>query len=79
MLAYLLDNYEIDCNMRRKGTVMYDYNYTTLMVAASQGNIEICQMLLERGADKTLKSSFNQTAYDIAVEKGHEDVAELLK
>ena len=81
---YLLDNYQIDCNISRKtkkdifGQTINNED-TILMAAAKSGNFEFCQMLLDYGADKTLKNIYNDTAYDIAVEKGYEAIADLLR
>ena len=82
MFEYVVENCAIDYNMRMKLRDRYftdDMDYTLLMMAAETGNLAFCQILLEKGADKNLKNIYNQTAYDIAVEYGHEEVANLLK
>ena len=82
IFEYVVENYAIDYNMRMKLRDRYftdDMDYTLLMMAAEAGNLAFCQRLLEKGADKNLKNIYNQTAYDIAVEFGHEEVANLLK
>ncbi|EFA83002.1 hypothetical protein PPL_03783 [Heterostelium album PN500] len=40
--------------------------YTPLHMAAMFGHSTICQILLENGADKTILSSDNETAADVA-------------
>ncbi len=83
MFEYIMENYEIDYNMRIKYRDKYwaeDIpDYTLLMMAAKTGNLAYCQTLLEYGADKNLRNKYNQTAYDVAVEFGREEVANLLK
>lgn len=51
---------------------------TLLMNAASVGNYALAEYLLSIGADPSLKDYNDKTAYDIAVEKGHDNVASLL-
>lgn len=41
--------------------------------------VEMVQLLLENGADKTLKDDRGKTAYDYAIERGFEEIALLLK
>jgi ankyrin repeat protein len=57
-----------------------DYNDRTalFMAAEENGSLEIARLLVEAGADVTLKSR-GRTALDIAEEKGHADVAEYLR
>ena len=45
--------------------------YTPLMLAALRGNAAAVRLLLELGADPTLKNAAGQTALDIATEKGN--------
>lgn len=45
--------------------------YTPLMLAAMRGNAATVSLLLELGADPTLKNADGQTALDIATEKGN--------
>jgi ankyrin repeat protein len=52
---------------------------TPLMAAAEAGSEETARLLLERGADPTITDMDGDTAYDIAVRKGNDAVAALLK
>ena len=52
---------------------------TALMFAARNSTPEMVQLLLDYGADKSMKCSDGKTAYDYAVEFGKEQIAELLK
>jgi ankyrin repeat protein len=49
------------------------------MWAANLGSIECVQYLIESGADTALTSAEGKTAYDYAVEKGYEEIAQLLR
>lgn len=51
---------------------------TPLMLAASRGKIETCQLLLEAGVDPTLRDLFGKTALELAREGGWAAVEELL-
>ena len=53
--------------------------YTALMVAAGMGKTDICQVLLDYGADTELRSYKGKTAADYAEESGHPELADLLK
>lgn len=52
---------------------------TLLMHAASVGNIYLVNHLLSIGADKTLTNRLGETAHDIAIKNGHQEVAFLLE
>lgn len=52
---------------------------TILHVAAQAGKLEMCTYLLENGADKEMEDSEGKRAYDYALEKGKENVLELLQ
>ena len=54
-------------------------HFTPLMMAAAEGQVEIVNALLEKGADPTLKDKDGDTALSFAVQKGHDEVAEILK
>lgn len=53
--------------------------YTPLHRAASQGNYEIVQYLLENGADVNPKSKKGETPLKLAVQQDRTDVADLLR
>ena len=52
---------------------------TPLAEAVSRGYTEIVTILLEWGADKDATNFLGQTALDIAIENGHNDIVELLR
>jgi hypothetical protein len=52
---------------------------TYLMMTAIFDAPRAAEFLLEKGVDKTVKDKDGKTAYDYAVEYGHEDVAVILK
>jgi len=51
---------------------------TPLMVAAQYGYEDIAAILLERGAKPNMASNDGETAFDIAVRKGHLGIARLI-
>ena len=52
---------------------------TPLLIACEQGFTEIAESLLQTKADITVRSlTNNQTALDIAIENGHDDIVQLL-
>jgi ankyrin repeat protein len=53
--------------------------YTPLAFAVALGQTEAVRLLLNRGADRTVRSPEGRTLYDIAQEKGHQNIADLLK
>lgn len=52
---------------------------TALIEAAYYGRKDIVQLLLEHGADSTQTNHAGRTAFDIAVDRGHVEVADFLK
>jgi len=48
------------------------------MIAASIGNANIIHLLLDAGADRTMQNGEGKTAADIAREKDHAQIADLL-
>lgn len=54
-------------------------DYTPLMGAAADARVEIIDLLLGRGADRSLKSTDGKTAADIARDRGHATVASRLE
>ncbi|XP_067683719.1 ankyrin-3-like isoform X3 [Haliotis asinina] len=51
---------------------------TPLHLAADKNRVDSVKFLLEHGADKTKKTLVGKTAFDMASEKGHTEVMELL-
>ena len=51
---------------------------TPLMSAASEGHKEVCELLLERGAKADAESEFGYTVSNLAKEKGHHEIVEML-
>jgi hypothetical protein len=51
---------------------------TLLIVAASEGHVEIVRMLTDAGADISIRDQYDMTALKYAQAKGHSEVIELL-
>ncbi len=49
------------------------------MTAAALGQPEIVQVLLDNGADKTIRDEDNELAVDHARNAGHEDIIKILQ
>ncbi|GAB6460548.1 ankyrin repeat domain-containing protein [Bacillus cereus] len=58
--------------------VMQSGGWTGLHEAALLGNEEIIVLLLKNGANKMIEKNDGKTAYDIALEKGHEHLLHYL-
>jgi cytohesin len=69
----MLIDYGANVNAR-----MYDY-WTPIHVSAYNGNLEIVELLLERGADTCMKDDDGLTAYQVALRQGHRKVVDLLR
>ncbi len=54
-------------------------HFSALMHAAAEGNIEVVKILLDYEADPTLKDIDGDTAESFARQKGHSELANLLK
>ncbi|MED1410933.1 MULTISPECIES: ankyrin repeat domain-containing protein [Bacillus] len=67
LVAFLIEKGS-DVNAAQSG------GWTGLHEAALFGNEEIIILLLEKGANKMIKKNDGKTAYDIALEKGHESL-----
>jgi ankyrin repeat protein len=52
--------------------------FTPLHSAAFNGSTDVVRLLLERGADRHLKTDDDQTAADLAREKGHQQIISML-
>ncbi|MDH5655085.1 MAG: ankyrin repeat domain-containing protein [Spirochaetia bacterium] len=52
---------------------------TLLMIAAAEENQKMVSLLLENGADSSLKNKWGCIAYDAALEKGNTELCEILK
>ena len=52
--------------------------YAALHVAAQRGNAEMCKLLLERGADPSLRDKHNNTPLMLAEKKKNADCIQLL-
>ncbi len=55
-----------------------DYGSTPLHGATFYGHADFVRLLLEHGADKTIKNNFGKTALDIAKEKSNQAIIDLL-
>ena len=54
-------------------------HWTPLMFAAAEGQYEIVKLLLDAGADKTIKDVDGDTAESFAIQNKHTNVAKLLR
>lgn len=62
----------IDVNIRNVAGI------TPLMAAAELGSADVARVLLDSGANPAIADMDGDTAYDIAVRKGHDTVAAML-
>jgi len=53
--------------------------WTAVMMAAAEGQLEVLKLLIDKGADITMVDVDGESAYDFAVSKGHQEVADYLK
>ena len=52
---------------------------TALIIAAEYGYTNIVEILVENGADQTIKSKEGKVAFDYAVQWEHQEIIEVLK
>ncbi|KAI0274759.1 ankyrin [Gloeopeniophorella convolvens] len=71
--AFLDVNPDVDLNARD------EYGYTALHLAADRGNAAAVELLLKRGADKTIKDTDEYTAADLARIAQNPDIVALLE
>ncbi|KAI9784927.1 MAG: hypothetical protein M1816_000563 [Peltula sp. TS41687] len=71
--AQIGDDDRIDDNEREQGSG------NALHAAAEQGQMETVRLLLERGADGRTKDSKMRTPGEVALEKGHKELADMLR
>lgn len=55
-----------------------EYGYTPLHLASDRGHLEVVRLLLERGANKTIKDADEFTPQELAEIAGKDDIAALL-
>ncbi len=53
--------------------------YTALMYASINGHVEIAKLLLENGADPTIKNNDGKTALILAFENNHIEIVNLIE
>lgn len=58
--------------------VVEENGYSALMLAAENGKSDMVTMLLEARADYALKNNKGRTASDIAIQKNHPEIAQLI-
>ena len=64
-IKFLIEEKKVDVNATER-----DYDYTPLMFAAMRGEAEICEWLIDNGADVETRTEDGRTALFIAVEAG---------
>ena len=82
IVKLLLDNKaNISGEINYQKEVMYpaDYKNNELMSAAEKGYTEIVELLIDNGADLNTRSKSGKTALDIAEQKGHQDIVDILR
>ncbi len=54
-------------------------NYSALQTAVAYGKTDVVKLLLAHGGDPNLKDARGNTCLDLAREKGHKDLVEMLQ
>lgn len=73
VVKYLVEEKNYNVNSTSAG------NTTALMYAAKNNSIDVCNYLLENGADKSLKDNSGKNAYDYAIENNFSEIAQLVE
>jgi len=71
----MLEMKSIDVEARTGGE---DYGWTCLMTAASDGHLDICRLLIDKGAQVNAKGIIGRNPLHCAIVKGHIEVVRLL-
>ncbi|KAG9314287.1 ankyrin repeat-containing domain protein [Chiua virens] len=69
----LVKNVSVDVNQRD------DYGYTALHLACDRGNLPVVKVLIEHGADATIKDPDDLTGQELARIAGHDDICAFLQ
>jgi ankyrin repeat protein len=69
---YLIEN----CNLPINEKDIYGQN--PIYYAARDGHLNLCQLLVEKGADVNLEDKYGQTCIFYAIREGHYDIVEFL-
>ena len=77
VLDFFINN-GVDINYNKPDSV-YPFNPTPLCVAARYVDLQMCQYLVEHGADVTITEKDGMRPYSIAIEKGDMEMAEYFK
>jgi hypothetical protein len=70
----LIETHQADINKVTQNS----YGHTPLMLAAYSNKLPVVELLIAHGADHIIKNKQEDTALDIAMEEGHDDVLTLL-
>ena len=76
--AYELVENSLNTNKELDINALYDEGYTLLHLAAQNGHLKICKLLIENGADVNAKDKFGLTPFQIATLNNKPEICELL-